>query len=228
MKLLTKKVITRRIILGIVLFFFLICFVQLIRGMQKLSLHSDAPPDYWELFKSSAHRINFQIAVNNKKEPPVATFLYKNYYCIYVKELLHNEELPLGSLITEIRGCEALKGETIWSSTYTSSKRAEYFLSTHIEPVDRFHKLYLVIDGDSMSVSKNDSCFIYSLSLNNFAVKYEARGKVDVHLKKRWSFDKLRVEIEVLKKNKNVYLIIMCPMRDQQFIGSDSIKDVIS
>lgn len=171
------------------------------------------PVEYAKLLKSSRSLI-FDKSLINKNRSPISQYIFEKIYHIDLYKLKIADTLPLKALIIENQ-----KNEHItygWPYNIIDSYNS-YQISCRVFFRDTVSKIYLNLFGNRTHViRKNDSLIDYYSLFRNFYIKYSPNGKQDFYgsIKDTLSSVTVPIEIMFLRRNTNLYIILMTPIHN--------------
>lgn len=170
------------------------------------------------------------IKVNNSKvRNPISIFLFnKKYHIVTYKINLLKDE----SLQKIIHTKEKSVDVTLGYSYNTIGKDIVYQLKYKAGTTKPVTDIYFSMAGNSLQqVVNNDSIISYHLSCKNISVKYGDKEPVDLLIvgeeKPFGQTSVIPLEILFLKRNQNIYLLIMTPKNENDAIQSDLLYQLI-
>ncbi len=221
-----KKLIIVIVVISLVATLF--PYIIISSKLQLVSFSDQIPLDYWDLFKSNKKEFIIpHTTYNMKHKNSISAFHYKNTYSILVFKMHFMQNITLQNLVQERSGLVSIKNNFFSFPSSVVMVKNNMKLICCLDSLSTQDKLYMIFYGDSINYVKNDSEYTYSYYLNNFAIKYGINDKVDLQLKRSNYLDQLKINIKLIKKFSDVYMVIMYPIDKGNFLNNESIDDFV-
>ncbi|MDR3694114.1 hypothetical protein [Mucilaginibacter sp.] len=209
------------IIISLTIFFIIGWFIYYIirateeinqaRKMDSVSLVSNLPENYLQLFKKNDNLIFNESVVSNTRRP-ISQLTYMGKFRIDVCEIDTLNNLLLTQTVLESHKNQHI---TYYFPYRVLYKFRQCEISYKVGGQDEISKIYLNAYGDNFqTIKKNDSIVCYYFKFKNFSIKYNKDGKQDFFGLTRDSLSTVTIPIEIMffKKRRNLYLILMTPV----------------
>ncbi|MBS1522755.1 MAG: hypothetical protein JST50_17280 [Bacteroidetes bacterium] len=200
------------ILIGITL---LISYFVRVANRVKNDSESDAittskviPNDYMQLL-GNIKSLSFEQTIISKRRNPIAQFNYRNKFRINVYRVNQFSDLKIGEITTETY----LNNHISYGLNYNLvDELNQYEILCKSGFQDKVSKIYINLYGDDTRIiSKNDTLAYYYSKAENFYIKYQPNSPQDFFgsIKEKSIGVKIPMEIMLIKRNKNIYLILL-------------------
>ena len=167
----------------------------------------NAPKEYLTLFLDKS-KLVCDNAITSKHRNIITEFHDEHFYIeVYKLDTLNG--LPLGKIINEAFNDNGIS-KNLYYTDYSNKKQFE--ISYKLGTREKLSMLYFTLYGDHTQVVKKDDTVAYYYSkFENFSIKYQKEGAIDIYgkIKENFRDAKVPVEIMFLKRNNNLYFILL-------------------
>ncbi|MDF2435360.1 MAG: hypothetical protein JWP44_4991, partial [Mucilaginibacter sp.] len=185
---------------------------------QPLSYSRDIPKDYSQLFNDDVKlsladdvKLSLSMTTYSKFRNPIAEFYYKKNYYLEIYRIAHVDTLSINNMVEE-----QFSSSTDYSLgdylTNVSYRKTPFVIEYKLGVPDTLNKIYFVLGGiNSHVLKKSNNIAYYSSNFSYFLIRYNKNGEKDFHgkVKDENDVDNLPLELVFLKRNGNLYLIIL-------------------
>ena len=230
----------RLAIIGICVLGFLIFIgIKIFNGFKKIqdSFAKDLPftysipgEDSSLIAKKYLKMLKANKIIQSRERGPISLIFFdKEYHLIVYKIHVIKDTLLKDLLYTSNESVDRTTGKV-----YTVIGHGDLFeFQFQDAPANPVSKIYLTLAGDSLqSVVKNDSIIGYHLLCNNFSIRYAESGPIDIFVvgkeKRLGATAVIPMDLLFLKRNGEIYLLMMTPNSAQSTIAPDLLYNVVT
>lgn len=182
------------------------------------------PKEYWDLFLDKKNIISDSSLTSKHRN--LVTEFHNNQFYILIYKLGTSNKLLLSDIYEKYNF-----SKRPMNSWYTdASTNRELQLQYKLGNVEEISSLYFALYGDhTQTLKKNDTVAYYYSIFKNFSIKYQAEEKVDIYgrVKGNSQDSKMPLEIMFLKRNNNLYFILLTNRNDSINLDPNALYNLI-
>jgi hypothetical protein len=219
MKVNTKRSILAVIAVLIVLFFSIracqsalksssLRTIKEISDLDSSGYSRNIPREYADLFLNKKG-IVFDSSVTSKHRNLVSEFHNEQFYIQICKLDTDSLKIPLNKIVKENNNLSEMSSYTYYVDASTNK---QFQIKYKLGAKEKVSDIYLTLYGDSTQILKNNDTVVYYYSnFENFSIRFQKESKIDIYGKVKDNFKKTKVPLEImfLKRNNNLYFILM-------------------
>ncbi len=223
------------IIVAIALIFIIRCFWSASQIFSSYSNNSKldsvvtsqkVPDEYLKLFKDR-DKLILDVSKDSKRRNAISEFYYNQKFLIQVYKLDTINKLSVSKIIDESFKDAPMSLDVEFSEDLNNT---EFEIGYKEGLKEKVSHVYLTLYGDSTQViKKNDTVAYYYSKFEDFSIKYAIGAPEDIYAHTKDEFKGYRTPLELLflKRNNNLYFILLGAENDHTLLDKDMLYNLI-
>jgi hypothetical protein len=232
-----KQIIVVLLISVLAVLFVRACIMQKVTrindaGENQFAIDSDtysrtAPHDYADLLNAN-DQLKIDRTDQSKRRNPIVEYFYKNKFYLQVYKIDTLGNVPIDRILKE----NFVSTEVSFNTDYVQFENSIPFMINYkLEAKPRnISNIYFTIFGsDSRIIKKNGNVAYYYSRFENFSISYNKAGSKDIYGNLKDSFEGKAIPCEImfLKRNGNLYYILLAATDDKLNLDADMLNNLI-
>jgi hypothetical protein len=194
--------------------------------LDSVTKSQTAPDEYLKLFKNR-NKLVLDESKESRRRNTISEFYYNKNFLVQVYKIDTVNDLSVKKIVNESFSPSSM---SIGNEYSQDLNNAEFEIGYREGPKERISNIFFTLFGDSTGIiEKNDSLAYYYSKFENFSIRYGINSPKDIYanIKEDFKNHKAPLELMFLKRNRNLYVILLGAVNEQIPTPRDMLYNLI-